>query len=122
MNAKMKHWQDPANIVLGLWMIVSPWVLAYSGDAPATSNAVIIGVVVAVLAALELFNVTAWEEWVNFILGIWLVISPWVLRFSADRTATSNDVVLGIVIAVLAIWALGTDRDIGGWWSHPTTQ
>ncbi len=122
MAAKMKHWQDPVNIVLGLWMIVSPWVLAYSADSAATSNAVVIGIVVAVLAALELFNVTAWEEWVNFILGIWLVISPWALRFSGDRAAASNDVILGIVIAVLAIWALGTDRDIGGWWNRPTTQ
>lgn len=122
MTAKMKHWQDPVNIVLGLWLIASPWVLGYSADASASSNAVIIGIVVAVLAALELFNVTAWEEWVNFILGIWLVISPWALRFSGDRPAVSNDVILGIVIAVLAIWALGTDRDIGGWWSRPTTQ
>ncbi|MDD5249534.1 MAG: SPW repeat protein [Rhodocyclaceae bacterium] len=122
MAAKMKHWQDPVNLVLGLWMLISPWVLGYQAESAAQSNAVIVGVVIAILAALELFQVTAWEEWVNFVLGIWLLISPWVLRFSTMTTPMANAVIIGIAVAVLAIWALGTDRDIGGWWSHPTTQ
>lgn len=121
MTAKMKHWQDPVNLILGLWMIVSPWLLGYESEAAATSNAVILGIVIAVLAALELFNVTAWEEWGNFVLGLWLVISPWVLGFRSVSSAMSNDVVIGILVAVLAIWALGTDKDIGGWWSRTTT-
>jgi hypothetical protein len=31
-----------------------------------------------------------------------------------------NAVIVGAVIAVLAIWALSTDKDIGGWWSPAT--
>jgi hypothetical protein len=122
MFAKMKHWQDPLNLVLGLWMIVSPWVLAYQAESAATTNAVVLGVLIAVLAALELFNVAAWEEWTNFVLGIWLAVSPWLLGFSATTAAMANALVVGIVVAALAIWALGTDKDIGGWWSHPRTQ
>ncbi len=122
MTARMKHWQDPVNLILGLWMIISPWVLGYESEAAATSNAVILGIVIAVLAALELFTVTAWEEWGNFVLGLWLVISPWVLGFRSVSSAMSNDVVIGIVVAVLAIWALGTDKDIGGWWNRTSTH
>lgn len=122
MTAKMKHWQDPVNLVLGLWMIISPWVLGYQTQAAAQSNAIIVGVPIAILAAIEFVNVAAWEEWLNFLLGIWLVISPWAVGFSGVAAATSNAVIIGVVVAVLAIWALGTDRDIGGWWSHPTAQ
>jgi hypothetical protein len=119
MAAKTKHWQDPVNLVLGLWMIVSPWVLGYQAASAAQSNAVTVGGVIAILATLELFNVTAWEEWGNFALGIWLVISPWVLGFGTITAAMANAVIIGVAVAVLAIWALGTDKDIGGWWSRP---
>ena len=127
-NTSIKHWQDPLNLILGIWMIVSPWVLRYQTDMTlnavmsnaATSNAVLLGILIAAAALVALFRVMAWEEWVNVVLGVWLVISPWVLGFSSLATAMWNAVIVGIVVAVLALWALGTDKDIGGWWSPAT--
>ncbi len=118
MTAKVKHWQDPVNLVLGLWMLASPWVLAYQTEPAAAWNAVIVGALIGVLALFELFQVKAWEEWASVALGLWLVISPWVLGFSGMATAMWNAMIVGFVVALLALWALGTDRDIGGWWSH----
>ena len=127
-NTSIKHWQDPLNLILGIWMIVSPWALRYQTDMTlnavmsnaATSNAVILGILIAAAALIALFRVMAWEEWANVVLGVWLVISPWALGFSSLATAMWNAVIVGIVVAVLALWALGTDKDIGGWWSHAT--
>ena len=31
-----------------------------------------------------------WLDCCNLLLGIWLCLSPWVLRFSADREATEG--------------------------------
>ena len=127
-NTSIKHWQDPLNLILGIWMIVSPWALRYQTDMTlnavmsnaATSNAVILGILIAAAALIALFRVMAWEEWANVVLGVWLVISPWALGFSSLATAMWNAVIVGIVVAVLALWALGTDKDIGGWWSPAT--
>jgi hypothetical protein len=119
-NTSIKHWQDPLNLILGLWMIVSPWVLQHQANTQATSNAVILGILIALAALVALFKVMAWEEWANVVLGIALLISPWVLGFSTLMAAMWNAVIVGIVVAVLALWALGTDKDIGGWWSHAT--
>jgi len=127
-NTSIKHWQDPLNLILGIWMIVSPWALRYQTDMtlnavmsnPATSNAVLLGALIAAAALIALFRVMAWEEWANVVLGVWLVISPWALGFSSLATAMWNAVIVGIVVAVLALWALGTDKDIGGWWSPAT--
>jgi len=77
-------------------------------------------VLIATTAIAALFRVKAWEEWANLVLGVCAVASPWVLRFSESVAATWNSVIIGIVIAALALWALGTDRDIGGWWSPAT--
>lgn len=120
MAMSVKHWQDPVNLILGLWMVVSPWVLGYQAQANPTWNAVILGIVIAACALIALFKVKAWEEWVNAVLGIWLIASPWVLAFSGLAAAAANAVIVGLIVTVLALWALGTDKDIGGWWSAAT--
>lgn len=120
MAAKMKHWQDPINLILGLWLVASPWILGYDAENTATSNAVVVGVLIAALAALELFKLTAWEEWSSFALGVWLAISPWILGFNTLTVAMSNALIVGVAVAALALWALGTDKDIGGWWTPAT--
>ena len=28
-------------------------------------------------------HVAEWEEWINLLLGVWVLVSPWVLSFSA---------------------------------------
>jgi len=119
-NTSIKHWQDPLNLILGIWMVVSPWALQHQTDMHSTSNAVILGILIGLAALVALFKVMAWEEWANVVLGVWLLISPWVLGFTALTAAMWNAVIIGIVVTVLALWALGTDKDIGGWWSHAT--
>jgi hypothetical protein len=45
------------NLVLGLWLIIAPWTLEFANNAAAMRNHVIVGIVVAVLAAIELWLV-----------------------------------------------------------------
>ena len=46
----MRKWQDWANLVLGLWLVLSPWILGFSGTSSATWNGVIVGLLVGLLA------------------------------------------------------------------------
>jgi uncharacterized membrane protein len=115
MSLKVKHWQDSVNVVLGLWMLISPWVLAFQAQTTPMWNSVILGILIAAVALYALFQVFAWEEWANAVFGAWLVISPWVLGFSG--VAMLNAVIVGALVLALALWALGTDKDIGCWWS-----
>jgi hypothetical protein len=117
---RVKHWQDPVNLVLGLWLIASPWVLGHAAEANPTWNAVVLGALVGVAALVALFRVMAWEEWTNVVLGLWLVISPWVLGFTGIAAAMWNAIIVGIIVAALALWTLGTDKEIGGWWKPAT--
>jgi hypothetical protein len=47
-----------------------------------------------------------WQDGVNFLLGVWLIASPWVLGFTGVKYASANAAVLGVVAAVMALWAL----------------
>lgn len=38
-----------------------------------------------------------WIRWANVVLGIWLILSPFILGFVSDQ-ATWNNIVVGILI------------------------
>ena len=121
----MDRWRDWAMLVLAAWLFVSPWVLGFAaGTAPAAVegeavgaaasgggwaaawNAWIVGVIVAALAIAAAVKFAASEDWVNLVLGAWLVVSPWVLGFGALAAAAWNAVIVGALIAALAAWEL----------------
>ncbi len=45
-----------------------------------------------------------WASWINFILGLWLIVSPFALKYSTVAGAVPEDVILGILIAVFSLW------------------
>lgn len=108
---QVKHWQDPANAVLGAWVILSPWALGFAGETMAMWNFVAVGVLLLATALGAIFLPRAWEEWTESVLGLWLLVSPWVLAFAAEA-AKVDAVLSGLVILTLSLWAL---HDEGGW-------
>jgi hypothetical protein len=44
-------------------------------------------------------------SWINCLLGIWLIISPFVLGFTTASAAMSNAIVLGILVGIFGLWA-----------------
>lgn len=110
---QMKHWQDPVNVVLGAWLVLSPWILGFSGERVAMANAVIVGVLLIAASVGAIIVPQAWEEWSEAALGLWMAVSPWVLRYNGQQLATRSALISGIVILALALWVLATDRDYG---------
>ena len=103
-NAKLC---DVANLILGVILLASPWIFSFPSGA-ASQNAVISGIVIAAISIAALAAFTVWEEWLNLILGVWVLVSPWVLGF-AGTTAMHVHIVIGVIVAILAaleIWLL----------------
>lgn len=113
---QLKHWQDPANALLGVWLVLSPWALRFDGNAVAMYNAVGIGVALVAVALGAILVPRAWEEWVEGALGLWLVVSPWALGFNAIRDAMVSTAITGLAVIVLALWTLLTDQDYRAHW------
>jgi hypothetical protein len=98
---------DVANLILGAILFVSPWIFAFASGAQ-SQNAWVSGIVIVVLAIAALAAFAVWEEWLNLIVGLWVLVSPWVLGFQGT-TAMTVHVVIGILVAVLAaieLWIL----------------
>ncbi|GMQ77489.1 MAG: SPW repeat protein [Gammaproteobacteria bacterium] len=108
------RWRDGANLVLGLWLAVSPWVLGHLNVEYATWNAWAIGAIIAISALAALVEFHEWEEWVSAGLGAWLAVSPWVLGYSATTFAVWNHVAVGVITAGMACWSI--------WYTHQHPQ
>jgi SPW repeat len=96
-NAKLC---DVANLVLGVILLASPWIFDFPSGA-ASQNAVVCGIVIAAISIAALAAFTIWEEWLNLIMGVWVLVSPWVVGF-AGTTAMYVHIVIGVIVAVLA--------------------
>ncbi len=106
MNQKQR-WQDWVMLALAVWLFFSPFFLGYlSTTGMGAGDSYVLGVLVAIFSIAALAHPQSWEEWVNVVLGIWLIIAPFVLQFRTDNVATGNHIVLGILIAADALWAL----------------
>jgi len=107
------RWQDAANFLLGLCLITSRWVLAYSSQMAAAWNASVTGLAIALVAASTLVAYTEWEEWITAGLAGWLIVSPYILAFGTMQTASWTHFVVGVLVAALAPWAAITARVAG---------
>ena len=111
VDTRTMRWQDWVNLVLGAWLFISPWVIGFYSQMPGQSwNFFVIGAAMAVFAIVGLNVYSLWEEWVNLVLGIWMVISPWIVGYSGTVAARDDSIIVGVVVGVLAIWALA-DRN-----------
>lgn len=109
-----QRWQDWLMLLFGAWLFVSPFVLSSTSYTDVAAwDSYILGIAVAIFAVAALADRRVWEEWINLVLGIWLIIAPFLLGFHMETAATANHVVLGILIAGDAIWAMG---------AHPTRR
>jgi hypothetical protein len=102
------------NLLLGTILFFSPWLFSLSAGAP-RQTASIIGLFIAVLSIAALAAFAVWEEWLNLIAGLCLIVAPWLLGFQ-NSNAMTIDAVIGTIVAALAafeIW-LAVDRRQGG--------
>lgn len=107
----MFHWRkdsyvDVINLILGIALFVSPWVIGFPSGTIARA-AWVGGFLIVVAALLALSSFAEWEEWANLIFGLGVLASPWVFGFTNVSTAaTQIHFIIGVVVAVLSAWEL----------------
>ena len=105
-----QRWQDWGNLVLAVWLFSTPWTIATEGAAATiTVNALVLGVIIGIVAIWALATPAAVApEWLNAFFGAWTFVTPWALRFTS-RADAWNAWLVGALVLVLALWALGEE-------------
>jgi hypothetical protein len=132
-GAQPVSWQHWALVALAVILFISPFILGY-GVGPQTYTAAtssmpdpgvkgiggennyfdpamiapVLGIIIGAVASLNVLRIPASQEWLLPILGLWVVVAPWVLGFASVAklgTATTSWVVIGGLIFVISILA-----------------
>jgi hypothetical protein len=111
--AAQPHAANGINVFLGIWLLVSPWVFGYhAAGAAATWNSVIVGALIAILAARSCFSPYTHTSlnWINVLLALWTMICPLVYGYTANTGGLGDNLILAILIAGFAIYSDGAAR------------
>ena len=111
--ARNARWQDVANLVLGAWLFISPWVLRFRDAGKVATNAWIFGIIIALLALSAIFAYQRWEEWLTAAIGVWVFISPWVLGAVSNARILWSSLVVGALLVILALWSSSLEHGSG---------
>jgi hypothetical protein len=111
----MSRWQHWVIALSGIWLLVSHLVLRYAEfQSGVLWNTWVVGVAIILVSAgrfiAEIPEPT--QDIVHAALGLWLMVSPWVLGFASHPTARNNSLVIGLVVAMTALWAMLVETDL----------
>jgi hypothetical protein len=114
--------QDWANLILAIWLFISPWVLQF-GAAPAGAanaplveashaawDAWVLGIIVFLVALSAIGRMEAWQEYINMVLGAWIFVAPWALGFTPLGRASWDHWIVGALIFLISLWSLSMAR------------
>jgi hypothetical protein len=111
---------EGASALLGLWLIVSPFVLGSPGPSVARSG-MLVGALILVLAAVRLlYKHTAAMSWGIVLLGAWTIMSPWVLGQTTGDFRTWNYILVGVIVAGLEAYSLTSSTTQENWRQRET--
>lgn len=106
-----KRWQDWMMLLIGFWLLVSPFLLMFPGGfgSHAATNSYLVGVLLVVINVVALARPAVWQEWVNLIIGTWLLLVVFVIG-TEQRIVMWNNLIAGLVVVLGAISALNWIR------------
>ncbi|MGV9616116.1 SPW repeat protein [Nocardia xishanensis] len=97
---------DGLMLLSGLYAAASAWIIGFVGQTPLTMTNLICGIAIAVLALAygSAYGRTHGIAFVAPLLGVWLIVSPWIVAGVDTTTAMIwSNVVVGAVVCALGL-------------------
>jgi hypothetical protein len=106
-------WARFANLAIGIWLMVAPDLLAYSGSA--RMNHLIVGPIIASVAVVGMWEAVREVRRINLVLGVWLVVSSLVLSGN-EPNARFVGAAAGLLVTAFSLFkGKIRNRFDGGW-------
>jgi hypothetical protein len=102
VSAFAKRWRDWTTLVIGGYLVFTPWIFGTSGDEASSANAWVTGVCVVTLALWALLEAGPCAgELTRVGIGAWLLVSPFALGFAGSVIAW-NTWIAGVLMVALS--------------------
>lgn len=97
-------WPRVVEIMLGCWLVLSPFIFGHSGERPAWwINDISCGTAIIILALVSHWNPLKRIHLVSAIVALWLIGFAYFSSPYPTPPAMQNDIVLGLLVAMFAI-------------------
>lgn len=87
---------------IGIWLMFAPSVFGIGNGASAADSDHLVGALVVVVSVISFAEVARPVRFVNALLGIWLMLSPFVLH-GATSSSLVNSAILGLVTLLFSL-------------------
>lgn len=105
MTKAWTRWQDWAEVVLGVIVLLSPLVVDTTNAAMWTM--IVLGALIAIDGLVSLaMPAMVYGEWFQMVLGVLLFISPWVIGYTDMTAASWTSWVAGVLTVAAGAMAL----------------
>jgi hypothetical protein len=107
-------------MILGVVIALSPWLTGETNHGLGTQtepgflipNTLLVGLFIFGLAQLEYVALQRWEEACEIAIGLWLIVSPLMLGYSADGALRFWHTSLGGIVVLMATLKLWQDWEL----------
>lgn len=103
-----RGWEDVVSAACGVLIVLSPALAHEDVSVAVVISAGLAGVIITMLALLDLMEHARWEELAELACGLWVVLSP--LVFDYGGMLRLSHYLLGAAVAALALLELWQDR------------
>ena len=107
--ADHRSWEDWLFVVLGAFVILAPAIAINQAGVPALVSGLAAGVIILAMTLFEAMSRMRLQEVVQFLAGIWLMASGYVIDYGGADKLRLLQFVLGAVVAILAAFEFWQD-------------
>lgn len=91
-----------ASIILGIWLLSSPFALGYTSAVLTVSDA-ISGSLVVGFSVITLVRKPSWAPWASSLVGVWLLFAPLLVKVPTAVEYANNTLVGVLIIAIVLL-------------------
>lgn len=97
-------WSRVVEIMLGCWLLISPFIFQYSDNEPSLwINDFICGTAVIVFGLLSYWRRARHAHLMTLVVGTWLIAFAYWIGFGDPPPASQNHALLGLLLLMFAV-------------------
>ena len=106
LRSTHRAWEDWLGIILGIVIVLAPWISEETSNTPAVLNAAVAGFIIMMLAELDLVAFRRWVEAGQVACGLWVAASSWIFGYDDSGTLRFWHLIAGLLVALLGLLKL----------------
>lgn len=107
----LRPWNLVAIAVLGIWIMLSPAVIGFSGSIADSNH--FVGAIIVTFSIISMSEVARTLRFIHILFGLWIIAAPWIFGTEASQ-AIWNGIIAGILIIALSFPKGKVEESRGG--------